>query len=237
MAHQPGAKPLHEMFESVPRRYDLINRLMTFQLDKGWRQQAAALCQKQHPTAVLDLCCGTGDLTFLLAQHSSSRITGLDFSPAMLSHARTKAATLEFGDRLDFVLADSTTMPFADDHFDAVAIAFAFRNLTWNTPLKDPALAEVLRVLKPGGRFVIVETSQPKNALMRIGFHTFLQTAMAPLAGLISGQRQAYRYLARSARNFYDAEQVSQLLSQSGFSQVTAKPLMGGVAALHMAIK
>jgi len=231
--------PLKRMFDAVPRRYDLLNRLLTLGLDEHWRHRAAQRCLSGAPQRVLDLCCGTGDLALQLARHTGpgTEIVGLDYSTGMLELARRKAAGSDQPARLCFTEADAANMDFPDGRFDAVGIAFAFRNLSWRNPLRDRALAEVLRVLRPGGRFVIVETSQPASAIVRAGFHAYLGAVVAPLGGLISGRNGAYHYLAKSARGFYDAEEVTQMLLDAGFEPVQAEPLLGGVAAIHVAAR
>jgi len=227
------------MFESVPRRYDLLNRLLTLGLDERWRALAARSCLRDRPARVLDLCCGTGDLVARLALTAApeTQVLGLDFSAGMLTLARKKIDRIAPGRDVPLIEGNAAEMPFPDDHFDGVAIAFAFRNLTWRNPLRDRALAEVLRVLRPGGRFTIVETSQPSWAPMRAGYHAFMGGAVGPVGGWISGEPGAYRYLAVSARGFYTPEEVGGMLAEAGFVEVEARRLVGGVAALHVASK
>jgi len=155
----------------------------------------------------------------------------------MLETARKKAERANSAVPARFVEGDAGSMQFPDDHFDVVGIAFAFRNLTWHNPLKDAALAEVRRVLRPGGSFVIVETSQPNSRPLRLGYHMYLSTAVATVGGLLSGHRGAYRYLAESARRFYDAAEVSLLLEEAGFETRQVELLFGGAAAIHVVRK
>jgi demethylmenaquinone methyltransferase/2-methoxy-6-polyprenyl-1,4-benzoquinol methylase len=234
---KPTDRPLKRMFDAVPNRYDLLNRVLTFGLDEVWRKRAAQRCLESEPSRVLDLCCGTGDLALHVAQQSRRpiEVVGLDYSPGMLARAREKAARVSAPGSLRFVAGDAASMEFPDGHFDAVGIAFAFRNLTWRNPLTDRALAEVRRVLRPGGIFAIVETSQPRSQLWRTGFHAYLASVVAPVGSAVSGQRGAYHYLANSARGFFDADEVCRLLHDAGFDEVSAEPLLGGIAALHVA--
>lgn len=228
-------RPLKRMFDVVPERYDLLNRLLTLRFDEAWRKAAAQQLLAGRPRRVLDLCCGTGDLVRQLARRApaDTQLSALDFSAGMLAIARRKLQSYP----VEFVEGDAAALPFADGQFGAVGTAFAFRNLTWKNPLKDAALAEVLRVLEPGGRFVIVETSQPRNRAWRWLFHTYLKRLAGPLGSAISGHPEAYRYLALSARNFFAADEVCAMLRDAGFAEVTATPLLGGIAALHVAIK
>lgn len=223
------------MFDAVPARYDLLNRLLTLRFDEAWRALAARRILESSPARVLDLCCGTGDLVNHLARRAPAEtgLAALDYSAGMLELARRKLARRA----VRFVEGDASALPFADGEFGAVGTAFAFRNLTWKNPLKEAALGEVLRVLEPGGRFVIVETSQPRNALWRGIFHAYLRGIAGPLGSALSGHREAYRYLALSARNFYPADEVCAMLRGAGFSEVRAHALLGGIAALHVAVK
>ena len=225
------------MFEAVPERYDLCNRVLTLGLDEGWRKLAAQACLTDGAMRVLDLCCGTGDLALRLARlaNSDTELTGLDFSPGMLEIAQAKARRAGQEARIKFIEGDATAMPFPDAFFDSIGIAYGFRNLTWRNPITGAALAEILRVLRPSGKFVVIETSQPVNPLVRWGCHTYLSVIAAPLGGLLSGNAQAYKYLASSARDYYSAPEVCNLLEGAGFIKTEARLLLGGVAALVVA--
>ncbi len=225
------------MFEKVPRRYDLINRLFTLGLDQHWRRLAVGACLAGSPSRVLDLGCGTGDLAIQLARRApvETEIVGADFSEPMLAVARTKTELADLADRLDFVQADAGLLPWPDGHFDAVGISFAFRNLTFKNPKRDVYLAEMRRVLAPGGRLVIVESSQPRSGAMRALVHWYQRVIVARLGGSLSGERAAYRYLAESAGRFYTNEEVGELLESAGFTRVVHTPLLAGAAALHLA--
>ncbi len=232
-------RPLWRMFASVPKKYDLLNRLLTGRMDEKWRKRAARSCLENKPRRVLDLCTGTGDLVLRLAREAAKEveIVAADFSKPMLAVASDKAARAQLTDRIRFVEADVAQLPFANGHFDAVGIAFAFRNLTYANPLRGRYLQELSRIVAPGGRCVIIETSQPRSRLWRASFHFYLRTITAPVGGWVSGHRAAYRYLAHSARNYLRPQEVSRLLTEAGFSQVEFKSLLGGLAALHIATK
>ncbi len=227
------------MFDAVPARYDRLNRLLTLGLDERWRNRAARHCLAAGPKHVLDLCCGTGDLALRLARQApaGAEVVGLDYSTGMLSVARDRAARSSAGQTVHFLEGDAADLPFPDGHFDSVGIAFAFRNLTWRNPLRDRALSEVRRVLRQGGIFAVVETSQPHNRALRAGFHAYLGTVVAALGGLLSGEGGAYRYLARSARSFFTDAEVCHMLASAGFAGVRVERLLGGVAAVHVATK
>lgn len=226
------------MFTAVPRRYDLINHVMTWYLDTRWRRKTARACLDGDPRRVLDLCCGTGDLAIDITRLSGKgvEVTGLDYSEPMLRIAADKAAAIE-GITIGFVHGDASAMPFMEGYFDCVGISFAFRNLTYKNPLTPGYLSEVYRVLSPGGRFVIVETSQPKSRLIRGLFHRYLRWFVAPVGARISGNEGAYRYLAASAERFYGPEEVGDLLKSVGFSGFSFRRLLLGASAVYVAVK
>ena len=224
---------------AVPPRYDLINRVITWGQDNGWRLLAARECLDSSPKRLLDICCGTGKLAIDMAgiAGSSTRIVGVDFSLPMLELAVTETGRSNSGERISFVHGDAAALPFPDGHFDCVGNAFAFRNLTYKNPLTLRYLAEIARVLHPGGRFVIVESSQPRVRLIRKLFHLYLRTFVFRLGYLLSGNRGAYRYLAESAARFYTPDELRKLLLSSGFSRFLSRPLMFGTVAIHIAVK
>ena len=232
-------EPLHHIFTGVPRRYDLINRIITLGLDRRWRRQAARECLAAKPGKVLDLCCGTGDLLIDLARLSDKNVelTGIDYSQPMLEIAARKTELLARGRQISFIYGDAANLPFPDGYFDCVGISFAFRNLTYKNPLAQLHLSEVRRVLSTGGRYVIVETSQPKSKLIRKLFHLYLRWFVFRVAYLLSGNRKAYHYLAESAARFYTPEEVEAMLLTAGFRRVSFHPFLFGAAGIHVAVR
>ncbi len=235
----PAGDFLHDVFTSVPPRYDLINRLVTLGLDKRWRGQAARECLVSHPARVLDLCCGTGDLAVEVARLAGDdvAVVGLDYSQPMLDMAARKAEQLGDGRRPSFTCGDVAHLPFPQGYFDCVGISFAFRNLTYANPLAQRYLAETLRVLSDGGRFVIVETSQPGLRLVRQLYHLYLRQFVFRLGYLISGNRKAYRYLAESAARFYTPDELEKTLVAAGFRRVSCRRFLLGAVSIHVAVK
>ena len=227
------------MFTTVPRRYDLVNHAITWCLDARWRRKAARECLVNNPQKVLDLCCGTGDLAINLAKLSTrySEVTGIDYSQPMLEIAVDKAKAAGLNDKVTLVDGDVASLPFPDGYFDSIGISFAFRNLTYKNPLTEQYLAEIFRVLAPGGRFVIVESSQPKSRLIRRLFHLYLRWFVSPVGYRLSGNRGAYQYLAESARRFYGPDEVKNLLLSVGFKEVSYHPFLLGAAGIHVAVK
>ena len=239
------------MFGKVARRYDLLNHILTLGFDVGWRNICAANCSSGKD--VIDICCGTGDLALTLSKNTApgTFVLGLDFSKMMLQRAKIKKR-LEWqrkshnkikqkntGDNItpDFVLADASRLPFRDDSVNRICISFSFRNLIYKNPQAKPFLMEVLRALQPQGKFVIVETSQPKSLFLRSLYHLYLSVVVPNIGWLISKNKGAYRYLGMSAKNFPSAEKIVNLLLDAGFRNVLFKRLTFGIVALHICIK
>lgn len=232
-------KPLHSMFTAVPPRYDLINHVITLGMDNRWRKQAAETCLENKPKRILDLGCGTGDLaiTIALLAGNGVEVTGLDYSQPMLELAEMKAVREGVTNIVGFVHGEATDIPFSAEYFDCVGISFAFRNLTYKNPLKMPHLAEVLRVLRQNGRYVIVESSQPEDRIIKAFFRLYLRSFVAPLGSLLSNNKGAYRYLAESSSRFYFPAEIKDMLLTAGFRNVSYHPLFFGAAGIHVAAK
>ncbi|MFC2111992.1 ubiquinone/menaquinone biosynthesis methyltransferase [Bacteroidota bacterium] len=231
-------RPLERMFNEVPVRYDLLNRIITMGLDERWRRLAVRECLSDNPASVLDLCTGTGDLVLRIAANvnGETSIHALDYSEPMLNVARRKAGKKGL-EKIKFIQGDAANMPYDDGMMDSIGIGFAFRNLTYKNPDREIFLDEILRILKPDGKFVIVESSQPPGKMLKGLFRIYLRLFVAGLGGMISGHKGAYRYLAASARNFYTPEEVHEMLLSAGFSKVFHRPLSGGIAGITIATK
>lgn len=186
------AEPLHQIFTTVTSRYDLINHVITLGLDRRWRRQAARECLDLQPKRILDLCCGTGDLAINLAQLSGNdtEITGVDYSQPMLEIAIKKSESAGEKRKIRFIRGNAASLPFPEGCFDCVGISFAFRNLTYCNPLAERHLAEVLRVLKNDGRYVILETSQPPSKPVWALYHLYLRHLVFRLSYLALRQSQ-----------------------------------------------
>ena len=230
-------RPLQKMFSRVPDQYDFLNRLLTLRLDEVWRKKAVDRILQESPRKVMDLGTGTGDMAVRIARKSpEAEVVGYDFSPTMLQVARQKAE--RFGvNNLSFVEGDAASMPFDDASFDVVGISFAFRNITFRNPHTKEYLNETLRCLKPGGKFVIVESSQPRIRWIRWIFHKYFQYIVSGIGGRISKAKGAYHYLAFSARYFYTREELTALLEKHDFTDVRHRPMLFGVAAVTVAGK
>jgi demethylmenaquinone methyltransferase / 2-methoxy-6-polyprenyl-1,4-benzoquinol methylase len=231
-------KPLYGMFTDIPPHYDSINRLITLGMDRGWRVRAARECLAARPQKVLDLCCGTGDLAVAIASLANYpvEVKGLDYSQPMLDIA-TRKASASGKSNLTFAQGDVSRLPFPAEYFDCVGISFALRNLTYKNALAKNHLSEIVRVLKPGGRCVIVESSQPASGLLRVLDHFYFRGYVYPVGALLSGNKGAYRYLAESAIHYYSPRELKELLIASGFSEVAYRSLFFGAAGIYAAKK
>jgi demethylmenaquinone methyltransferase / 2-methoxy-6-polyprenyl-1,4-benzoquinol methylase len=231
-------RPLQRMFTEVPRRYDLMNRLLTLGFDKVWRKKATCECLAGNPLRILDLCTGTGELAIKIAQVADPRIEilALDFSEEMLSIAKNKAVKKGFN-RIKFINGDAALLPFENESINVIGIAFAFRNLTYKNPDREIFLGEMYRVLAPEGRLIIIETSQPSSKILRFLFYIYLKIFAAWIGGWISGNKRAYKYLAASAKNFYFPEEINNMILNAGFRQVQYKKLFAGIAGITTGLK
>jgi demethylmenaquinone methyltransferase/2-methoxy-6-polyprenyl-1,4-benzoquinol methylase len=211
--------PLSEFYSGIYKRYDLINRIFTFGNDQKWRKITAEICLESKPDRVLDLCCGTGDLTFCIYKKSRGNIelTGCDFNLNMLGKAERKAKKKKFKD-INFIHGEAAELPFSDYWFDCITIGFGIRNLTFENPKSLNHLKEINRVLKNNGRLIILESSIPENKVVRFFYNVYLKYILIPLGGLISGNWKAYRYLANSSANFFNFGHLKDILEKEGFT-------------------
>lgn len=232
------AYPLNEFYSRIYKRYDLINRLFTLGMDQSWRKEAARQCLHYKPEAVLDHCCGTGDLSILLAGMGEGKVsvTGFDRNARMLEIARQKSAPKGFHN-IRYVQGDALQMPFAPDSFDAITIGFGFRNLTYDNPHSSRHILEMYRVLKTEGKLFILESSVPENPWIRFFYKIYLTLVLIPVGFILSGDPKAYSYLAHSAASFFSADEVSRMLSAQGFEITARRIYFLGAASLITAKK
>ena len=219
------------MFDRIAPRYDLLNRLLSGGRDVAWRKRLARHLPPGEDLRVLDLATGTGDVLIMLDQ-ASGRIgsgLGVDMAGEMLALGQRKLERGGLTGRFTLARADATVIPAADDSVDAVTIAFGIRNVD----CVEKALAEMRRVLKPGGRALILEFSLPSNRLFRAGYLFYFRHVLPGIGGLISGDRQAYRYLNETVESFPYGEAFIQLMERQGFHSVKEHPLTFGIASIY----
>jgi demethylmenaquinone methyltransferase/2-methoxy-6-polyprenyl-1,4-benzoquinol methylase len=232
-----GGKPTYvrQMFDRIARVYDLMNRLMTAGLDRRWRDFAARRMGLGPGELALDLGTGTGDLAVAVARRSPSdaRVIGVDFAPEMLARGRDKLARLGLADRIELRVGDGERLDFPDDTFVGCCSAFVVRNLA---DLRG-GFAEMLRVVKPGGRVVCLEISHPRNPLFGALFHLYFDR-LVPLLGRIVGRAfDAYSYLPSSVSIFPDAPGLKAVMESAGWEDVHFHRLSGGIVAVHVGTK
>lgn len=228
------SEAVREMFAGISGRYDFLNHFLSLNIDKKWRKKVAshlADVLKRKDAIVLDVACGTGDLSLELKLNSQATIVGTDFCRPMLDIARRKTANA--GVAIPYVEGDAMKLAFADNSFDAVTIAFGLRNLS----NFQAGLSELQRVLKPGGKLVILEFSSPVIPGFRQVFNFYFSWILPRIAGAVSGSRGAYEYLPDSVSKFPDQKKLAELMRSSGFSNVSFSNLTGGIAAIHTGSK
>ncbi len=226
---------LKKYYSAIYKRYDLVNRLFTLGQDQYWRRVAVRKCLSDNPSKVLDLCCGTGDLTICLGKYKNTetQIIGYDFNPEMLEYARKKTVNRKYSN-IEFLEGDAGKMPFSDNNFDAITIGFGFRNLTYDNPDCEKNIHEIVRVLKPGGYFYILESGVPKSGIIRFFYKIYLYLFLIPIGSIISGNFKAYSYLAKSSSNFYTNDELKELLLQNKLEFRYMKKFFFGAADLFL---
>jgi demethylmenaquinone methyltransferase / 2-methoxy-6-polyprenyl-1,4-benzoquinol methylase len=222
-----------QMFDTISGNYDGLNRVISFGIDVKWRKKVLKLVAAKKPERILDIATGTGDLAILMAQTNAKEIIGADISEGMMEVGRKKVTEKSLDSRIKLVYGDSEKLPFADSYFDAITVAFGVRNFE----TLEKGLAEILRVLKPNGIFVILETSVPEKFPFKQGYR-FYSKYMLPLIGrLFSKDRSAYAYLSESASVFPHGEAMNNILRKIGFIEVKNMPQTFGVATIYSASK
>jgi len=224
---------IQQLFTRIAPRYDWFNRLSSCGLDQRWRRQALARGRVEPGMRLLDVCTGTGDLALLAARRQQGRgeVVGMDLNEPMLHRAVRKQSRSNFGG-LQWLKGDALALPFSDGSFDRVAIGFSTRNLGD----LSQGLREMVRVLKPGGQLIVLETGRPSNPILRAGYHLFLLTVVRLVGLMLTGRVWPFTYLARSVRAFLTPQQFVERL-EACQTRASYTPLAGGLASLYLATK
>lgn len=222
-----------KMFDTISKEYDGLNRVISFGIDVKWRNKVVKLVAKENPKNILDIATGTGDLAISLTSTNAKKIIGLDISDGMLEVGRQKISSKKLDSIISMVIGDSEDLPFKDSTFDAVTVAFGVRNFE----NLEKGLSEILRVLKPNGTFVILETSVPTNPIYKAGYKIHTKLILPIIGKLFSKDRVAYSYLSESASVFPYGETLNNILRKIGFINVEDKPQTMGVATIYTASK
>ncbi|GAJ26441.1 2-heptaprenyl-1,4-naphthoquinone methyltransferase [Liquorilactobacillus sucicola DSM 21376 = JCM 15457] len=227
-------KQVHSLFDRVAPKYDKMNNLITLGLHRRWRAKTMEKLNVKKGDFALDLCCGTGDLTLDLARRvgPSGHVVALDLSAEMLKLAKEKVKTAHLNDRVTLIEGDSMHLPFEDDHFDITTIGFGLRNV----PDADQVLREMVRVIRPGGKVACLETSQPQQPLIRLGWEGYFH--VVPLMAKMTGSRyQDYDYLQKTTKSFVSVQKLAEMFAAAGMESVKYSLFTFGAGALHIGKK
>lgn len=235
MSEKTKEKRVHDVFENIYENYDTMNSVISFQRHKSWRKDVMKRMDVQQGTKALDVCCGTGDWSFALADAvgADGNVIGLDFSNNMLSIAEKKQETYKGQASLEFIQGNAMELPFEDNSFDYVTIGFGLRNV----PDYMTVLQEMHRVVKPGGKVVCLETSQPTMIGFRQLYYFYFRFIMPLLGKLLAKSYDEYAWLHESAKDFPNKKELEKMFEQVGFKPIHVKSYTGGVAAMHLGIK
>lgn len=222
------------IFSTIAGSYDSFNAIASMGIDRLWRRALVKACALTADSRVLDLAAGTGDVSLAIAKQAGpAEVVVTDFTPEMLVIAEKKAGEYAGPSRLTFRQADAQELPFEDESFDVVTVAFGVRNF----PQRERNFSEVYRVLKPGGRYVILEFSRPPFAPWRGVYHVYLGHAIPAIGGMLTGERDSFVYLNESIRRFPTQPELAAELRAAGFSAISWRDMTGGIVALHTAVK
>jgi demethylmenaquinone methyltransferase / 2-methoxy-6-polyprenyl-1,4-benzoquinol methylase len=222
-----------QMFDTISENYDGLNKVISLGTDAAWKKKILEMVKKQKPNSILDIATGTGDLAILFAQTTATEIIGLDISQGMLDIGKKKIADKNLNEKIKMVLGDGESIPYQDNYFDVITVAYGVRNFE----NLEKGLADILRVLKPNGTFIILETSVPTKFPFKQGYYVYTNFIMPTIGKLFSKDKKAYSYLSNSAQNFPFGEALNNILRKIGFIEVKHLPQTMGVATIYKATK
>lgn len=222
-----------KMFDNISHRYDFLNHFLSLGIDKIWRKKAISLLKANPPALLLDVATGTGDFALQALELNPKKIVGIDISEGMLEAGRKKIRAKSLENRIELKYADSENLPFAENSFDAVTVAFGVRNFE----NLEKGLQEIFRVLKPGGRIIVLEFSQPRRFPFKQIYNFYFSTILPRVGRLISSDKAAYTYLPESVKAFPDGENFMVILRHVGFKSTQCKALTFGISSIYSAAK
>lgn len=226
----PKGRQVERMFDSIAPAYDLMNRAMTFGIDRLWRAKAVRMLRRHHPHDILDVATGTGDLAIELAGRLPlARITGIDLSSGMIAVGREKIARAGLSDRVRLDVADCLALPFADASFDCITVAYGVRNFADI----EGGYREMRRVLRPGGRLCVIELSTPVNPLVKPLYKVYTRGIIPAVGRMVSKDPRAYSYLPESIAAVAQREQMCELMQRAGFTETGFRSLTFGVCCIY----
>ena len=222
-----------KMFDTISKNYDGLNRVISFGIDIKWRKKVVEILKKEQPKSILDIATGTGDLAIALTETGAKKIVGLNISPGMLEVGKEKVTNKNLDSTIEMVVGDSENLVFDNNTFDAVTVSFGVRNFE----TLETGMAEILRVLKPNGTLVVLETSVPTKTPYKQGYSFYTKNILPLIGKIFSKDDSAYGYLSESASVFPHGENFNNILREIGFIDVTNKPQTFGVASIYVAKK
>lgn len=220
---------VEQMFDNISGKYDLLNRILSMGIDVSWRKKVVKSVKKENPAIILDIATGTGDLAIAMAKSTDAKITGFDLSAGMLEVGRKKVEEQNLQNRIEMIQGDAENMPFEDNSFDVITVAFGVRNFE----NLEKGLNDIYRVLKPGGKFIILEFSQPESFPMKQLYSFYSRTVLPRIGKKISKDQSAYTYLPDSVQAFPYGEEMKKILKKSKFVEPYDKKLTFGIASIY----
>ena len=222
-----------QMFDNISKDYDGLNRVISLGIDVSWRKKVVKLVGENNPKQILDIATGTGDLALMMASLDPDKIVGLDISQGMLEVGKQKIAKENLNHKIEMVVGDSENIPFNDNTFDAITVSFGVRNFE----NLDKGLTEILRVLKPNGKFVVLETSNPTKFPFKQGYKFYTNFILPLIGKIFSKDKIAYSYLSESANSFPFGKAFNNILQKNGFKNPRNIPVTFGVASIYTSTK
>lgn len=232
-AQSSKRQQVEEMFDSIAPKYDFLNRVLSMGIDQGWRKKAINSLKEVNPKQILDVATGTADLAIAALKLNPDHITGIDISNQMLNVGRDKIKAKNISDKITLTQADSANLPFEDNKFDAITVAFGVRNFEF----LQQGINQMYRVTRNGGKLAVLEFSNPKSFPFKQIYNFYFKYILPGWGGLISKSKTAYTYLPESVQHFPEGEQFAAYLKNAGYTQIKIQPLTFGICTLYTAVK